>query len=205
MPIALSARKAERQWGTLRSEKVICAGPSTLAIFDNDHRLLYPNPHALLKRNPAMSASEEDIYAEHVLDHYEDPYHRGPLDTATHTDEGKNPLCGDVVHIDLKMDDDGKIVEAWFEGDGCVISQASASMLMEKIDGKTLEEVQAFTADEMLELFGHRLTPNRQKCCLLSWRILQGALKSPVATDDDADESNGARRKFGGPTLGEET
>jgi nitrogen fixation NifU-like protein len=151
-----------------------------------------------------MSASEQDIYEEHVLDHYEDPYHRGPLDTATHADEGKNPLCGDVVHIDLKLDDDGKVVEAWFDGEGCVISQASASMLMEKIEGKTLEEVQAFSATEMLELFGPKLTPNRQKCCLLSWRILQSAMHSPVNQGDE-DESDGERRKFGGPTLGEES
>ena len=153
-----------------------------------------------------MSASEQDIYEEHVLDHYEDPYHRGPFDTATHSDEGKNPLCGDVVQIDLKLDDDGKVVEAWFDGDGCVISQASASMLIEKIEGKTMEEVQAFSANDMLDLFGPKLTPNRQKCCLLSWRILQTAMHSPVGDDaDDDSESNGSRKKFGGPTLGEES
>tara|TARA_R110002111_G_scaffold217013_2_gene279538 strand:+ start:721 stop:1176 length:456 start_codon:yes stop_codon:yes gene_type:complete len=151
-----------------------------------------------------MSASEQDIYEEHVLDHYEDPYHRGLLDGATHADEGKNPLCGDVVHIDLKLTEDGKIQEAWFEGDGCVISQASASMLIEKIEGKTLEEVQAFTATEMLELFGPKLTPNRQKCCLLSWRVLQSAVHSPVQEDED-DGNDEEVRKFGGPTLGEES
>jgi nitrogen fixation NifU-like protein len=153
-----------------------------------------------------MSASEQDIYEEHVLDHYEDPYHRGPLDDATHSHEGKNPLCGDVIHVDLKLDDDGKVVEAWFDGDGCVISQASASMLTEAIEGKTLEEVQAFSAAEMLELFGPKLTPNRQKCCLLSWRILQSAMHSPIGgTDDNDDDHDDNLPKFGGPTLGEES
>ncbi|TWT55162.1 NifU-like protein [Rubripirellula amarantea] len=150
-----------------------------------------------------MSGSEQDIYEEHVLDHYEDPYHRGALATATHAHEAKNPLCGDVIHVDLKLSDDGKIEEAWFDGEGCVISQASASMLIEKIEGKTLEEAQAFTAQEMLDLFGPKLTPNRQKCCLLSWRVLQSAVHSPVGDDDD-DDNDGAPH-FGGPTLGDES
>ena len=148
-----------------------------------------------------MAANEQDIYEEHVLDHYEDPYHRGPLSERTHTHEGNNPLCGDVIQIDLKLDDDGKIIEAWFDGEGCVISQASASMLAEKIEGKTLEEVNDFTAAEMLDLFGPRLTPNRQKCCLLSWRVLQTAMHSPVDGDAEPNESGPT---FGGPTLGDE-
>lgn len=145
--------------------------------------------------------SEQDIYEEHVLDHYEDPYHRGPLRGATHADDGNNPLCGDVIHIDLRLSDDGKIEEAWFDGKGCVISQASASMLIEKIEGKSLDEIRDFTAQEMLELFGPKLTPNRQKCCLLSWRVLQSAVHSPTSADDEAsDDPN-----FGGPSLGEES
>lgn len=146
--------------------------------------------------------NEEDIYEEHVLDHYEDPYHRGTLETVTHADEGKNPLCGDVIQVSLRLGSDGKIEEAWFDGDGCVISQASASMLVEKIEGKTVEQVKAFSAQEMLELFGPRLTPNRQKCCLLSWRVLQSALHAPIddMLDDSDDEPN-----FGGPSLSEES
>ncbi|WDQ15193.1 Fe-S cluster assembly sulfur transfer protein SufU [Rhodopirellula sp. P2] len=141
--------------------------------------------------------NEQDIYEEHVLDHYEDPYHRGTLDSASHMDEGKNPLCGDRIVITLRLDDSGKVAEAWFEGEGCVISQASASMLIELMEGKTIDEVKAFTAEEMLELFGPKLTPNRQKCCLLSWKILQSALHSPVNEDGDSSAP-------GGPSLGEE-
>lgn len=123
---------------------------------------------------------EEEIYQDHVMDHYEDPYHSGHCIDATHMHEDDNPLCGDVIHVELKIDADGKVKEAWFSGDGCCISQASASMLMEKIEGRTVEEVKAFTAAEMLDLFGARLTPNRQKCCLLSWRVVQQAVHSPV-------------------------
>lgn len=124
--------------------------------------------------------SEEEIYQEHILDHYEDPFHRGALDAATHCHEDKNPLCGDVIKIELKLDADGKVEDCYFSGDGCVISQASASMLLEELYGKTVEEVKQFRAEDMLKLYGPRLTPNRQKCCLLSWRVIQQAVFSPV-------------------------
>lgn len=124
--------------------------------------------------------SEEELYQEHILDHYEDPFHRGTLAEATHAHEEKNPLCGDVVRIELKLGDDGKIEDAFFSGEGCVISQASASMLLESLVGKTVEEVKEFSAEDMLELYGPRLTPNRQKCCLLSWKVMQSAVHSPI-------------------------
>ncbi|MEM9187121.1 MAG: iron-sulfur cluster assembly scaffold protein [Planctomycetota bacterium] len=123
---------------------------------------------------------EQEIYEEHILDHYEDPFHRGPLAGASHAFEDKNPLCGDVVRIELKLDADGKVCDCYFSGDGCVISQASASMLLEELYGKTVAEVEAFTAEDMLKLYGPRLTPNRQKCCLLSWRVIQQAVHSPI-------------------------
>ena len=124
--------------------------------------------------------SDEEIYQDHILDHYEDPFHRGHLDAATHAHEDKNPLCGDVVRIELAIDEDGKIRYLYFDGQGCVISQASASMLLEEMYGKTLDDVKDFSAEDMLKLYGPRLTPNRQKCCLLSWRVLQEAVHSPT-------------------------
>jgi nitrogen fixation protein NifU and related proteins len=124
--------------------------------------------------------NDEEFYQEHILDHYEDPFHRGHLDGATHVHEEKNPLCGDVVRIELELDPSGNIADCYFHGDGCVISQASASMLLEQMHGKSLEEAMSFSAEKMLELFGAKLTPNRQKCCLLAWRTLQQAVHSPV-------------------------
>ena len=147
-----------------------------------------------------MSRDEEELYQEHVLDHYEDPYHRGACPHATHEHEDDNPLCGDVVRIELQIDADGKIREAWFDGDGCCVSQASASMLLEAMDGKSVEDVKSFTAEQMLELFGARLTPNRQKCCLLPWRVLQTAIFS--SREDSADAPSPSSP--GGPNLGEE-
>jgi nitrogen fixation NifU-like protein len=130
-----------------------------------------------------MPIDEEELYQEHILDHYEDPFHRGNLPTATHAHEDNNPLCGDVVRIELELGPDGKIQDAYFSGQGCVISQASASMLLEKMQGKTVDEAKKFSAEDMLTLYGARLTPNRQKCCLLSWKVLQSAVHSPIASN----------------------
>ena len=128
--------------------------------------------------------TEEELYQEHILDHYEDPFHRGRLMGATHAHEDKNPLCGDVVRIELAIDDGGKIRNVYFNGQGCVISQASASMLSEEMFGKNVDDVKEFSAQDMLALYGPRLTPNRQKCCLLSWKVLQSAVHSPVEESD---------------------
>ncbi|MAT71792.1 MAG: iron-sulfur cluster assembly scaffold protein [Planctomycetaceae bacterium] len=132
-----------------------------------------------------MPSDEEELYQEHILDHYEDPFHRGHLAGATHAHADKNPLCGDVVRIELQLDDAGKIVDLYFDGQGCVISQASASMLLEEMYGKTVDDIKQFSAEDMLKLYGPRLTPNRQKCCLLSWKVIQGAIHSPVDSNDE--------------------
>jgi nitrogen fixation NifU-like protein len=137
---------------------------------------------------------EDELYQEHILDHYEDPYHRGKCPHCTHAHEDDNPLCGDVVRIELALDPAGeKIVDAYFDGDGCCISQASASMLVEHVEGKGLDEIKQFKAEDMLKLFGAKLTPNRQKCCLLSWRVLQQAIYSPGGGGEGASGgTNGA-------------
>jgi nitrogen fixation protein NifU and related proteins len=127
-----------------------------------------------------MAPDEEELYQERIQDHYEDPYHRGRCPCCTHTHQDTNPLCGDLIRLELQIDDKGTLKEVFFDGDGCCISQAAASMLVEKFDGRHIDEVKKFTAKDMLELFGARLTPNRQKCCLLSWRVLQAAIYAPV-------------------------
>jgi nitrogen fixation NifU-like protein len=138
----------------------------------------------------AMLADESEIYQEHILDHYEDPYHRGTCPGATHAHEDDNPLCGDVVRIELSVGPDGAIEQAYFIGDGCCISQAAASMLVEHAEGKSTDGLKAFTAQDMLQLFGAKLTPNRQKCCLLAWRVLQTAMYSPTGGATKPKASN---------------
>ena len=122
---------------------------------------------SIFMENEKMAAPDEELYQERILDHYEDPYHRGDCTFCTHAHQDTNPLCGDVIRMELQIDDQGTMKEVYFNGDGCCISQAAASMLVEKFDGKHIDEVKKFTAQDMLDLFGARLTPNRQKCCLL--------------------------------------
>lgn len=134
-----------------------------------------------------MPFADDDIYQQRILDHYEEPFHCGRCPNATHAHEDENPLCGDVVRLELSVDPHGRIRDAYFSGDGCCISQAAASMLMQAIQGRTVDEATRFSASEMLDLFGAKLTPNRQKCCLLAWRVLQSAVFSPVSGGDASD------------------
>ena len=115
----------------------------------------------------------DDMYREVILDHYKNPRRRGTLDPADISYEDDNPLCGDRIRIDLRVDDDERIVDAAFSGQGCAISQASASMLMEEIVGKTLAEVKSMSREDILDMLGIELGPVRLKCALLSLKVLK--------------------------------
>jgi nitrogen fixation NifU-like protein len=115
----------------------------------------------------------DDLYDDHILDHYESPYHRGHVAHPTIAHEDENPLCGDQVHLEIVVDENKRVKEAWFDGHGCAISQAAASILTREIEGKTLEELKDFQAPQMLDLLRVRLTASRQKCGLLSFKVLK--------------------------------
>ena len=113
-----------------------------------------------------------NIYQEDILDHYENPSNYGTLEDATISYEEDNPLCGDKIRMDLKVED-GIIQDIRFSGHGCTISQASASMLTEQIKGKPLEEVKKLSRDDILDMLGIPLGPVRLKCALLSLKVLK--------------------------------
>jgi nitrogen fixation protein NifU and related proteins len=125
-------------------------------------------------------SQDQELNRERILEHYESSYHRGRCERYTHFHEDTNPLCGDRVQMSLLLDSDGVFRELYFDGDGCCISQAAASMLVEKFDQSTVEELSRFTARDMLALFGMQLSPARQQCCLLAWRVLRVAVDSPT-------------------------
>jgi nitrogen fixation NifU-like protein len=120
----------------------------------------------------------DELYSDYLLDHYESPYHRGHLEHPTIAHEDENPLCGDQVRLELLVDEEGRVKEAWFDGHGCTISQAAASILTHEIEGKTLAELKTFQAPQMLELLRARLTASRQKCGLLPFKILKTMIYS---------------------------
>jgi len=118
----------------------------------------------------------DDMYREVILDHYKNPRNKGTLDPADFSFEDDNPLCGDRIRIDVRVGEDNKVKEVAFSGQGCAISQASASMLTEHIIGKSLDEVKQLSKDDVLELLGIELGPVRLKCALLSLKVLKAGV-----------------------------
>ncbi len=118
----------------------------------------------------------DDMYREVILDHYKNPRNFGTLDPADVSYEDDNPLCGDRIRIDLRLDENQRVKEVAFSGHGCAISQASASMLTEEILGKTLDEIRHIGKEQVLELLGIELGPVRLKCALLSLKVLKAGV-----------------------------
>jgi len=116
---------------------------------------------------------DESFYREQIIDLYESPLNHGELDPHDFSYEEDNPLCGDVIRIDVRLDDEQRVTDVAWSGDGCAISQASASLLTEEIKGKTLAEIKNFDKDALLELIGVPLSMARVKCALLSLKVLK--------------------------------
>jgi nitrogen fixation NifU-like protein len=118
----------------------------------------------------------DDLYREQIIDRYKNPRSRGTLDPHDFTYEDDNPLCGDRIRIDVRVDADERVTAAAFSGQGCAISQAAADLLTESIVGKTLEEVKQLSKDDILEMLGIELGPVRLKCALLSLKVLKAGV-----------------------------
>lgn len=119
---------------------------------------------------------EEEIYKQNILDHYKNPRNKGKLDSFDMKGSARNTSCGDTAEIFLKLKD-GIVSEASFEGDGCAISQAGASMLTEKLRGMKSEELKLLSPGDMYNMLGVKISPGRSGCALLSYQALEDALK----------------------------
>jgi nitrogen fixation NifU-like protein len=118
----------------------------------------------------------DDLYREQIIDRYKYPLMKGTLEPNDYSYEDDNPLCGDRIRIDLRVDDKDIVTEAAFSGTGCAISQAAADLLMESIVGKSLDDVKALTKEDILELLAIELGPVRLKCALLSLKVLKAGI-----------------------------
>ncbi|MCB0076105.1 MAG: SUF system NifU family Fe-S cluster assembly protein [Anaerolineales bacterium] len=114
----------------------------------------------------------DPLARETIIDYYRNPRNKGHLDAPTVSHEEKNPTCGDVVTIEL-MIEDGVIQDVRFDGHGCSISQAAASMLTERVMGQSLADVQALDKEAVMEMLGIELGPARLKCALLGLKALK--------------------------------
>jgi nitrogen fixation NifU-like protein len=130
----------------------------------------------------------DDLYRAYILEHYKEPHNKGDMEHPDRFAAYVNPFCGDRLQMGVRLEGD-RVVDVRFNGTGCAISQASASMLTDEIMGKTLAELAAITKDDIFAMLGITLSPARQKCALLAWEVLRkGILRLDSAGDATAEE-----------------
>jgi nitrogen fixation NifU-like protein len=130
----------------------------------------------------------DDLYRELIIERYKNPLYRGELDPHDISFEDDNPLCGDHIRIDLRVDENDIVTDARFDGKGCAISQASADLLVESIIGQTLSQVKSISKDDLLDMLGIELGPVRLKCALLSLKVLKAGVYGLGEASDDLVE-----------------
>src|ERR1700704_6079945 len=133
----------------------------------------------------SSTAPDHQFYREYILDHYKNPRNFAPLENPDISHEEDNPLCGDVIGMDFRVKD-GVIEDIKFHGRGCAISQASASLLTERLKGLPLDDAKKIDKDDVLGELGIQISPARIKCALLSLKVLKVGAYGLAADDEDA-------------------
>ena len=118
----------------------------------------------------------EGMYRENIMDHFKHPHHFGKLEHADVEHKELNPVCGDTLSFQLVLDEKDKVKEVAFVCRGCAISMASASMLSDELEGKSLKEITRMDKDTILGLLGIELGPVRLKCAMLSLDTVKNAI-----------------------------
>ncbi len=118
---------------------------------------------------------DDQLYREYILEHYKHPHNHGSLPQPDMQAQDFNPLCGDELTFQLSLDDQGRVSAVAFDGHGCAISQAAASMLSDELRGMTPEELLKLDRQTVLDLLGIEISAQRMKCALLSLKVVKAA------------------------------
>jgi nitrogen fixation NifU-like protein len=118
---------------------------------------------------------DDQLYREYILEHYKHPHNHGSLERADMEAHDVNPLCGDELTFQIALGPDGRVSQVAFDGHGCAISQASASMLSDELAGMTAEELLRLDRQAVLDLLGIDISATRMKCALLSLKVVKAA------------------------------
>lgn len=129
------------------------------------------------KSKESVHSVDRQEQIDFILEHYESPYRHGPIPDATIVQKGGNPGCGDVLTMYLKVDGSGHLADISFDGEGCTISQAAASMITEMFQGKTLEDVEQTPSEVIVDLLGREIASTRLKCATLAINTTKAAVQ----------------------------
>ncbi|MBI4898264.1 MAG: SUF system NifU family Fe-S cluster assembly protein [Actinobacteria bacterium] len=127
----------------------------------------------------------DELYRDYILEHYKEPHHFGELDAPDMQAHDVNPLCGDELGLHLKVDENGVITDVAFQGKGCAISQAAASIASDELIGMKIEDAKKLDADWMVDLLGIDVSATRRKCALLNLKVLRGAVTGDASWPDE--------------------